>query len=67
MRRVTTRLPARRRLYLLRSDEWPPMPGPAGCEDFATSRLTEVTDTAVPAGDTTRRRLMSQARLVGEI
>ena len=39
----------------------------AGCEDFATSRLTEVTDTAVPAGDTTRRCLMSQARLVGEI
>src|SRR6478672_6860495 len=25
----------------------------AGCEDFATSRLTEVTDTAVPAGTRT--------------
>jgi hypothetical protein len=25
----------------------------AGCEEFATSRLTEVTDTAVPAGTST--------------
>ena len=38
-----------------------------GCKDFTTSRLTEGTDTAVPAGDTTRRCLMSQARLAGEI